>query len=45
MKDCQQKIKLFGSETVFRLICVLCKYISEDAVKVGERKTHPFCVL
>jgi hypothetical protein len=42
MKDFQQKIKLFGSKTVLRLICVLCKFILQDAVQVGEKKTHDF---
>lgn len=42
MQHFQQKIKLFGSKTVLRLICVLCKFILQDAVQVGEKKTHDF---
>ena len=42
MQHFQQKSKLLGSKTVLRLICVLCKFILQDAVQVGEKKTHDF---
>lgn len=42
MQHFQQKSKLFGSKTVLRLICVLCQFILQDAVQVGEKKTHDF---